>query len=53
MSESKLLHGNYIVSTKTKQWNQHEKRCESSKMNKSIGGNKRIGGTFLWKLINE
>jgi hypothetical protein len=36
----------YLVSPKIKQWNKHEKKCESSKMNKSIGGNKRIVGTY-------
>ena len=30
-----------------------KERCEISKVNKSIGGNKRIGGTFCWKLIKE
>ena len=30
-----------------------KERYEISKVNKSIGGNKRIGGTFCSKLINE
>ena len=49
----KLLRGNYLVSPKNKQWINMKERCEISKVNKSIGGNKRIGGTFCRKLIKE
>ena len=50
MNESKLLCGKYQVSQKNNYYINNEismkERCEISKVNKSIGGNKRIGGTF-------